>query len=84
MSDEKKEIEMDAQHMSQTSLTVYQASKFQSSIRMEIVGCFQSQLYINEDTKQYLAKWNESTLLALRNVLNRWYEDKIVNRGKAP
>lgn len=74
--------EMDASHTSQTSLTVYEAVKYTSSVRMDCAGHFDARIFVHENRSHFELKLHESTMLALRDVLNRWYTDKIDHRGR--
>lgn len=74
--------EIDSRYTSESELTVYNATKHLSGVRMEVVGIFDTVLKIEENTSHLTLKFNESTLIALRDVLNRWHEEKIIKRGK--
>lgn len=80
MSNEK-EIEMDSQCTASGSLSIYSATKHQSAIRLENYSLDTTILYIHEKSLIHALKFDWSTLLALRNVLNRWHEDEIIKRG---
>lgn len=75
-------IQMDASYTSKSELTTYHAAKHHSAVRAEVVGCFDTYFFVNEAKQNFQIKWNESTMLAMRHVLNQWYSDKIERRGK--
>lgn len=81
MSEEK--IKMDAQHTSSGPYKIWSSSLGSSTVRIEKFGFNNEFIKINEHDRHAGQKMEYDTLLAFRDVLNRWYEDEIVNRGKA-
>lgn len=74
---DKKEIELDASHTSETRLTVFSASYHDKTVRLEVMGFGSEIIKVNERTDTWSTKVDFGTMLCLRDVLNRWYEKQI-------
>ena len=81
MSEKRDEIEMTARHTSTSVLKVFSASYHQSTVRLETDGLSRIMLKYQEVQEQVILKPDSNTLIAMRDVLNRWYEAEIVKRG---
>jgi hypothetical protein len=77
----RKEDGIDAVHTATTRLAIYSASSGLSTVRIECEGLGRTMLKVNENQEVYVIKADTSTMLAFRNVLNRWYDAEVEKRG---
>lgn len=75
---EKKEIELDASHTSETKLTVFSASYHDKTVRLEAMGFGSEVIKFNERSDTFSMKVDFGTMVCLRDVLNRWYEKQAI------
>lgn len=76
-------FETDSHSTSHTNMAVFNASKFQSAIRLETYGaatdCI---LYIHDRSKTDALKLDFTTLMLIRHVLNAYHDDYFREREK--
>lgn len=80
MSDAEK-VEMTAHYASSGKFKTLTSQFHASTVRMEISGFGSEVIKINERTSNIELKPDHQTLIALRDVLNKWYESEVVKRG---
>lgn len=72
-----------SRHSSTSNLRTHTASVKNSTARVECVGLSSLViLKVNEATTDFVIKTEAETLIAMREVLNMWYEAEIVKRGR--
>jgi hypothetical protein len=73
----KEEPKLDSESTWTTNMKVFNAAKHESHVRLETAG-LNAVIYIHERSMHYAHKWDYSTLISLRNVLNKWFQDQLM------